>query len=183
MSFTTDPLIPETIELTVKVVKICVRNGVNVKLLTKYGGFEDSFFNLFNGSESELKAHIAFGFILTGHNEWELGTPSNEKRIESMRRQHSLSYRTFESDEPIIDFGSTMKMITETLDCCDLYKIGLPSGGSVKYVKKEAQDFFRGLKQLPGQPKIYLDSLVRLLETDRNTLPANFVGKDYDMFQ
>lgn len=184
MSFTTDPLLPETIGLTLKVIEICTKNGVNVKLLTKCGGFEGSFFNLFNGSESELKAHVAFGFTLTGHNEWEPGAPGNEKRIESMRKLHSCGYRTFESDEPIMDFGSTMKMITETLDCCDLYKIGLMSGGGVTYDPKEAQDFLRGLKQLPGQPKIYLkDSLVRLLKLDRNTLPSNFVGKDYDMFQ
>ena len=184
MSFTTDPLIPETIGLTVKVVEICIKNSVNVKLLTKYGGFEDSFFNLFNGSVSELKEHVAFGVTLTGHNEWEPGAPSNEKRIESMRKLHSLGYRTFESDEPIIDFKSTMKMITETLDCCDFYKIGLMSGGGVKYDLKKGRKFLKGLKRLPGQPKIYLkDSLVSFLGIDRNMLPRNFVERNYNIFK
>ena len=184
MSFTTDPLIPETIGLTVKVVEICTRNGVNVKLLTKCGGFEEGFFTLFTGSEDKLKKHVVFGFTLTGHDELEPGAPDNKKRIESMRRLHSWDYRTFSSMEPIVDFGFTMEMITETLDCCDLYKIGLMSGGGAKYDLKEGQNFLRDLKQLPGQPNIYLkDSLVSLLGIDRNTLPANFVGKDYDMFQ
>lgn len=184
LSFTTDPALPETLGLTVKAIEICIKNSVNVKLLTKCGEFEEQFFKLFTGSEDELKEHVAFGFTLTGHDELEPGAPSNEKRIESMRKLHSWGYRTFESDEPIVDFGSTMKMITETLDCCDLYKVGLMSGGSVKYDFQEAQDFFRDLKQLLGQPKIYLkDSLVKLLGIDRNALPDNFVGKDYNMFQ
>ena len=184
LSFTTDPALPETMGLTVKAIEICIKNSVNVKLLTKCGGFEERFFNLFTGSEDELKKHVAFGFTLTGHNELEPGAPSNEKRIGSMRKLHSWGYKTFESAEPIVDFGSTIRMITETLDCCDLYKIGLMSGGSVKYDLKEAQDFLRDLKQLPGQPKIYLkDSLGKLLGIDRNTLPSNFVEKDYNMFQ
>ena len=183
LSFTTDPALPETMGLTVKAIEICIKNSVNVKLLTKCGGFEERFFNLFTGSEDELKKHVAFGVTLTGHNELEPGAPSNEKRIESMRILHSLGYKTFESDEPIVDFGSTMRIITDTLDCCDLFKIGLMSGGSVKYDFQEAQDFFRDLERLPRQPKIYLkDSLVKLLGIDRNTLPSNFVGKDYNMF-
>lgn len=183
-SFTTDPALPETLGLTVKAIEICIKNSVNVKLLTKCGGFEERFFNLFTGSEDELKKHVTFGFTLTGHDELEPGAPSNEKRIGSMRKLHSWGYKTFESDEPIVDFDSTMRMITETLDCCDLFKIGLMSGGSVKYDLKEAQDFFRDLKQLQGQPKIYLkDSLVKFLGVDRNTFPPNFVGKDYNMFQ
>lgn len=184
LSFTTDPALSTTLGLTVKAIEICIKNSVNVKMLTKCGGFEEQFFNLFTGSEDELKEHVAFGFTLTGHNELEPGAPSKEKRIESMRKLHALGYKTFESDEPIVDFSSTMRMITETLDCCDLYKIGLMSGGSVKYDLQEAQDFLRDLKQLPGQPKIYLkDSLVKLLGIDRNTLPSNFVEKDYNMFQ
>lgn len=42
-SFTTDPLLPETMGLTAQAVKICVENGVNVKLLTKRADFIDKF--------------------------------------------------------------------------------------------------------------------------------------------
>ena len=186
-SFTTDPLLPETMELTVQGVKTCVENGVNVKVLTKRADFMDNFFGLLasygNFDEDQYREHTAFGFTLTGHDELERGASSNIERIGAMEELHNRGYRIFASIEPIVDFPSSMQMINGSLPFCDLYKIGLMSGNGVTYDPIEAQTFLSELQQFPGQPKIYLkNSLIRLLGVDRKTLPENFVESNYNMF-
>ena len=186
-SFTTDPLLPETMELTAQGVKTCVENGVNVKVLTKRADFIDNFFGLLasygNFDEDQYREHMAFGFTLTGHDELERGASSNIERIGAMEELHNRGYRIFASIEPIVDFPSSMQMIKGSLPSCDLYKIGLMSGNGVTYDSVEAQTFLSELQQFPGQPKIYLkNSLIRLLGVDRKTLPENFVESNYNMF-
>ena len=186
-SFTTDPLLPETMELTAQGVKTCVENGVNVKVLTKRADFIDNFFGLLasygNFDEEQYREYTAFGFTLTGHDELERGASSNIERISAMEELHNRGYRIFASIEPIVDFPSSMQMINSSLPFCDLYKIGLMSGNGVTYDPVEAHTFLSELPQLPGQPKIYLkNSLVRFLGVDRKILPENFVESNYNMF-
>ena len=186
-SFTTDPLLPETMELTAQGVKTCVENGVNVKVLTKRADFIENFFGLLSGygnfDEDLYKKHVAFGFTLTGHDELESGASSNIERIGAMEKLHNRGYRIFASIEPIVDFPSSMQMINGSLPFCDLYKIGLMSGNGITYDPVEAQTFLLELQQLSGQPKIYLkNSLIRLLGVDRKTLLENFVESNYNMF-
>lgn len=75
-SFTTDPLLLKTMGLTAQAVKICVENGVNVKLLTKRADFIDKFFGLlvsYDNFDVELYLkHLVFGFTLTGDDDWNL---------------------------------------------------------------------------------------------------------------
>lgn len=186
-SFTTDPLLPETMELTAQGVKTCVENGVNVKVLTKRADFIENFFGLLSGygnfDEDLYKKHVAFGFTLTGHDELESGASSNIERIGAMEKLHNRGYRIFASIEPIVDFPSSMQMINGSLPFCDLYKIGLMSGNGITYDPVEAQTFLSELQQLSGQPKIYpKNSLIRLLGVDRKTLSENFVESNYNMF-
>ena len=186
-SFTTDPLLPETMQLTAQGVKACVENGVNVKVLTKRADFMDNFFGLLasygNFDEEQYRKHTAFGFTLTGHDELESGASSNIERIGAMEKLHNRGYRIFASIEPVVDFPSSMQMINGSLPFCDLYKIGLMSGNGITYDPVEAQSFLSELQQLPGQSKIYLkNSLIRLLGVDRKTLPENFVESNYNMF-
>lgn len=118
-SFTTDPLLPETMELTAQGVKTCVENGVNVKVLTKRADFIENFFGLLSGygnfDEDLYKKHVAFGFTLTGHDELESGASSNIERIGAMEKLHNRGYRIFASIEPIVDFPSSMQMINGSL--------------------------------------------------------------------
>lgn len=187
-SFTTDPLLPETMGLTAQAVKICVENGVNVKLLTKRADFIDKFFGLLvsygNFNVELYLKHLAFGFTLTGHDELEPGASSNGERIQAMKELNELGYKTFASIEPIVDFQSSMSMIKASFPFCNLYKIGLMSGKGINYNFLEAKQFLSELQLLPNSVKIYLkDSLVKLLGVDRATLQANFVSSDYNMFQ
>ena len=51
------------------------------------------------------------------------------------------------------------------------------------YGKADVRNLVDELQKLPRKPKIYLkDSVVKMLDLDRKTLPDNFVGSDYNMF-
>lgn len=184
--FTTDPLLPETMGLTVKAVGICMEKGINVKLLTKRADFVDEFFRLLSAvegyDEEVCKRHLAFGFTLTGYDELEGNSSPNLDRIKTMKLLHERSYRIFVSAEPVIDPKTSLQVIRDTLGFCDLYKVGLLSGKK-DYGKDDVQDLVDELLKLPEKPKIYLkDSVVGMLKLDRSTLPDNFVGSDYNMF-
>lgn len=185
--FTTDPLLPETMGLTVRAVRICMEKGINVKLLTKRADFVDEFFRLLSaveGYDEEIcKRHIAFGFTLTGCDGQEGNSSPNPERISTMKQLHARGYRTFVSAEPVIDPKTSLQVIRDTLGFCDLYKVGLLSGKK-DYGKADVQDLVDELQKLPGKPKIYLkNSVTGMLKRDRNTLPDNFVGNDYNMFE
>ena len=184
--FTTDPLLPETMGLTARAVGICMEKGINVKLLTKRADFVEPFFGLLSakeGYDEELcKKHIAFGFTLTGHDELEGNSSPNLDRICTMKLLHDRGYRTFVSAEPVIDPKTSLLIIRETLDFCDLYKVGLLSGEK-DYGKVKVRNLVDELLGLPEKPKIYLkNSVVKMLKLDRKTLPDNFVESDYNMF-
>lgn len=185
-SFTTDPLLPETMGLTAKAVRICMENGVNVKLLTKRADFVVPFFDYLSAGggfdEEVCKKHVAFGFTLTGHDDLEGNSSPNLDRISTMKQLHDRGYRTFVSAEPVIEPETSLLIIRETLDFCDLYMVGLLSGEK-DYGKGDVRNLVNELLGLPGEPKIYLkDSVVKMLKLDRSTLPENFVGSDYNMF-
>ena len=60
--------------------------------------------------------------------------------------------------------------------------VGLLSGKK-DYGKADVRNLVDELQKLLGKPKIYLkDSVVKMLKLDRSTLPDNFVGSDYNMF-
>lgn len=188
-SFTTDPMLPETSELTWRAIMDCNDLGVPVKVLTKRAEWVEDYVHFINHSNSENEDRewrelIAFGFTLTGHDELEPGASTNYERIAAMKLLHEAGFKTFASIEPIIYFNSSFSMIAMTLDYCDLYKIGLLSGG--KYDKNELQHFVNKLKCLPDNPKIYLkESIRKKLCYDPLAwgLGENFVEADYNMFK
>lgn len=193
-TFTSDPMLPETIRLTFVAVQKCVYHDVPVKILTKVADFGEWWFGQLT-SESSMKEqllhiaytqNVAFGFTLTGHDELEPNASTNDERIKSMKILHEAGYKTFASIEPIIDFNSSIRMIKETAGACDLYKIGLLSGG--KYDKTEALTFYYSLIPLLSNTdcRVYFkDSFINLIGLDRQMLASTWskaVGRDYNMF-
>lgn len=187
-TFTSDPMLPETIGLTVRAIKICVYNSVNVKILTKRADFAERFFrplcskNVLNENLMHMAytRHVAFGFTLTGHDELESNASSNSERIEAMKILHEGGYKTFASIEPIIDLGSSLSMIHSTVDFCNLYKVGLLSGK--KYDWRELRGFMLACTSF--ESKFYFkDSFISQADLDRANLPQSCVGRDYDMFK
>jgi hypothetical protein len=97
-----------------------------------------------------------------------------------MKELHNAGLKTFASIEPVIDFESSLNVINQTVKFCDLYKIGLLSGG--KYSREEAVKFMALVHQA-GCKKIYWkDSFMNLCQR-ANGLPWNCVGRDYNMFE
>lgn len=134
-SFTTDPLIPEAIGLTLSAIGFCVDMGIPVKVLTKNAGFIDYPRFQLQMKAAGAKDCIQFGFTLTGRDDMEPNASSNMERIEAMEKLHGMGFKTFASIEPVIDWQHASMVIHLTLGCCDHYKIGLRSG-----VKKDYYD-------------------------------------------
>jgi len=190
-TFTSDPMLKETIKLTFLAVQKCVYYDVPVKILTKVADFGEWWFSQLT-SESSIKEQIihlaytknvAFGFTLTGHDELEPGASTNSDRIKSMKILHEAGYKTFASIEPIIDFNSSRKMIEETLPFCDLYKIGLESGK--RYAIENIHLFLHQVSIMTRawQNKIYFkNSFIEQSKINRSNLPDNCVNRDYNLF-
>lgn len=184
-SFTTDPMIFGTVSLTCEAVRICIKNDVPVKILSKSAKYEESFLaNILDLTWDK----IAFGFTLTGHDELEPGASSNSERISAMKKLHDAGFKTFASIEPVIDIHSSYRMIEETHEFCDLYKIGPESGK--KYSINDVRELYAKVNILlacRSQAKAYWkDGYVKLLGISRENDLSSFrctVGRDYNMFE
>ena len=184
-SFTTDPMLPETNQLTLDAIEIAAKYGVKSKILTKRADFITYGMMYPHPDWTHV---IAFGFTLTGHDELEPHASTNTERIEAMRKLHEAGFKTFASIEPVIDIKSSMSMIYRTAHFCDLYKIGLESGkkyknkpiNEINYFLRNIISYFKNDKL---ETKVYFkDSLLQQAGIKREELPNNCVGRDYNMF-
>ena len=183
-SFSTDPMLKETIWLTFKAATLCLSEGIPVKILTKVAKYDEIVCSKMERAFKGYEHRIAFGFTLTGHDELEPGASTNQERIEAMKKLHDAGFKTFASIEPIIDFDSSWKMIENSAPYCSLYKIGLESGK--RYFKRELLQFIHNINWLfeDSTIKIYFkDTLLSLAEIDRNSLGAHCVSRDYNLFK
>lgn len=188
-SFTTDPMLPETIKLTWKAAYIASEKKVPVKFLTKKAEWVEPYLRYYAQLTAKRYMKIdqqfyAFGFTLTGHDELEPGASTNAERIEAMKKLHDAGFKTFASIEPIIDFDSSYKMILATLGDCDLYKVGLQSGK--KYNKSEIHDYLSRMMLMvyAHDSKLYFkDSLLKQCGISRETLNDPCVNRDYNLFK
>ncbi len=180
-SFTTDPCLKETFELTAFAVNYCMMLDIPVKILTKQFISDFTLFNWVHlDNQENYKKLIAIGHTLTGHDELEKNADTNKRRIESMKTLHNSGFKTFASIEPIIDFNSSLQMIIQSLEYCDLYKIGLESGK--KYNKKELLEFIKNVNSF--ERKVYWkDGLLKSANIEISDLPINCVNRDYNIFK
>ena len=166
-TFSSDPMIPETRELTWSCIMYAISRGVRCQVLTKNADFHHDFSELVCNPINRLKDNIAFGFTLTKHDELEPGASTTGQRIACMNRLHSLGYRTFASLEPIVDPSSTLAVFQRTKGFCDLYKVGLMSGVSKDYYDKAEVRRMAESMAGSGKPVYFKKSL-----TDYLDLPA-----------
>lgn len=148
-SFTTDPMLPRSRNLTIACITIAVESDIPVTVLTKMADFVDDFIELF--PEGEYRDHVIVGFTLTGHDEMESHAAANVMRVEAMRRLHDAGFKTFASLEPVIDVRTTLDMFTLIRDynCCDHVKVGLQSGRKTPYNPKDIKMLYDTIKQSP----------------------------------
>lgn len=145
-SFSTDPLCTDAFGLTWQCVRYATKEyGIPVKILTKNADFTAQQMLWLNMVPMERRQLIAFGFTLTGRDDWEPYASKNIERVRMMRVLHKMGYKTFASIEPIVDFDSSLKMIKKTLRFCDQYLIGLMSkrqaNGLPPYSEEECARF------------------------------------------
>lgn len=189
-TFTSDPMLDLTMDMTMFAVQMCIANGVPVKILTKNA--ENTLFcsgaDGMSGETQRLmmdnSKQVAIGFTLTGHDELELGASTNAERIEAMKKLHDAGFKTWASIEPIIDISHSKLMIEKSAGFCHLYKIGLESGKH--YTKQELRDFIQWCvsgSALPTKMKFYFkDSLLKVAGVSRDKLPYNCVERDFNIF-
>ena len=195
-TFTSDPFIAETRELTIRAIDYAIDRAVPCKILTKRADI--SIPGTWHHYD-HLRNRLAFGFTLTGHDELEPGASTNAERIATMRKLHNLGFKTFASIEPIVTLFESEMMIQMTLDCCNLYKIGLMSGKR-PYSRDEVTLFCsrvdamiakrNSFVPLPSEnpynkPKVYWkDSVLEYIGMDRESICTCMfhVGADYNIF-
>lgn len=202
-TFTSDPCLAETQNLTWKASMFAMEHDVPVKLLTKNA--ERWVDNIIDNMHDDWKKYLAIGFTLTGHDELEPGASTNAERIRAMKDLHNAGFKTWASIEPIIDLDTSLDIIRKSYDFCDLFKIGLESGK--KYDKQELQSFICKVLMKPDNEfdkneymarrmlninphkaivttkSIYFkDSLLKAAGCDRGNLPSNCVERDFNIF-
>lgn len=183
-SFTTDPLLPETIKLTEYAIDMATDFDVPVKILTKRADWIDY---LLPRLPINMHYKFAFGFTLTGHDELEPGASTNQERIEAMKKLHDAGFKTFASIEPMIDKFSGYQMVEKSVEFCDLYKIGPESGK--KYSINDIRELFAKVNILlacRSKAKVYWkDGYLKLLSMTREdclSLSSCTVDRDYNIF-
>jgi len=133
-SFTTDPMIPETIELTMQSLLFLQDMGIPSYVLTKNADFID--YELFHTYMIGLTARglLHFGFTLTGRDDMEPKASLNADRIATMKRlKLHFGCHTWASIEPVIDWQSAERVVREAMTWCDHFKLGLRSGVKKDY--------------------------------------------------
>ena len=136
LSFTTDPMIDETRELTNIAISEATVRDIPVWVLTKCSTFiydECNFMAWMDAINPIYRDRIHFGFTLTGRDDMEPKANTNADRIMAMRRMHLMGFSTFASIEPVIDWQSAERVVREAMTWCDHFKLGLRSGVKKDY--------------------------------------------------
>ena len=181
-SFTTDPLLEETSDLTWQAAYFAMDNDVPVQILTKcVGRWVDQ---LCEEVHPSWRKYLAIGFTLTGYDEMEGNSSSTKQRMNAMRKLHKAGYKTFASMEPVVDFLMTLSLINLSIGSCNLYKIGLMSGKEYNAKDRTKAEFLIAIIKRFDKERFYLkDSMVKYLNLNRIELPHHFVDRDYNLFQ
>ena len=189
LSFTTDPLIKETRELTSIAITEALMRDIPVMLLTKDATFvkdECDFMAWMDAINIIHRDKVAFGFTLTGRDDMEPGASSNLERIHAMYAMSKRGFKTWASIEPIIDFTSSLEMIRMTTGFCNHYKIGLRSGVKRDYYDDDKlMSFLWELVELKKNHfmSFYLKDSIRKRLGESNMIELLSVGKGYNIFE
>ena len=160
LSFTTDPLIEETRDLTTRAIIEAVMRDIPVYILTKDAAFvkdECDFMAWMEQIRLPYRDLVHFGFTLTGRDDMEPNASTNRERIMAMSELPVKGFPTFASIEPVIDWDSAERMVRESVTWCSHYKLGLRSG-----VKKDYYDV--------GESGAAIERIVKTCEAHGRTI-------------
>lgn len=203
-SFTTDPMLPETIDLTMMCVSFATGIDVPCQILTKRSDWtrikepqnpwgpttRENFAPrlLYTDTLRSYKDLVAVGFSISGHDELEPNADLNMNRIEGMKFLHYSGIKTFASFEPVVTFERATEYLHYAEPYCDLFKFGLMSGDAHVYDRYDMparlEEFVKETTTFLSQnekPVFWKKSI-----TDRlRFIPQgeNIVGPDYSLFK
>ena len=168
LSFSTDPLILNTRELTGIAITEALVRDIPVWILTKDSSFiyDEEFMGYIDIVNPNFRDRIHFGFTLTGRDDMEPHASTNLDRINAIRWMNIKGFSTFASIEPVIDWKSAERVVQESLPYCDHYKLGLRSGVKKNYynVDESGAAIMRIVKTVELSKKtIYLKESTRKL--------------------
>ena len=187
-NFTSDPFLKETIELNLKAMRECEDLGIPVIALTKQTWWSRNGSPSLDFNMCQIPSNVNMGFTLTGHDELEKGAATNQERIEAMgyfavaKNTSHAGNKIWASIEPVIDIKSSIKMIKETLEFVDHYKIGTLSGA--KYDKDDLSNFVHAMAPvITGYATVYFkDEILKQAGISREFLNSYWSGcvdRDY----
>lgn len=181
LSFTTDPMIDETRNLTCTAITEATMRDIPVWVLTKNSTFiydETNFMAWMDAINLIYRDRIHFGFTLTGRDDMEPHASTNLDRINAMRWMNIKGFSIFASIEPVIDWRHARMMVECSLEYCDHYKIGLRSG-----VKKDYYNVLESGMYISDITKMITDAgkTVYLKESTRKLLQRNFEADYYNI--
>ncbi len=149
-SFSTDPMLPETIDLTLRCALHALCHDVPVQILTKTTDWifdTEALANLY-----PYRHLLRFGFTFTGYDDRESGAPTNSHRQVALIYLHRSGFHTFASMEPVIDFGKSLAIIYTIASNCEEFRIGLLSPSSRNRYNWHACDrFIRAINDLAAR--------------------------------
>ena len=174
-SFTTDPLLPSTRELTIEATLYALSQGVQVSILTKCADMQP----LIERIPETQRRDVAIGFTLTGADDLEPNAATNKERMQAMRQMFILGFRTYASIEPVIEPSDSMAVITKISDFCELFKVGVLSG-TKKYTPSDIREMVNKMAQMPDCRFYLKDSLIKFAGISREELDGvMFVTTEY----
>lgn len=123
LSFTTDPYHPGDNSLTRATIQVLKDHGLGFCTLTKGGRRALRDIDLFRPHRD------AFACTLTSVDtnfakKWERGAAAPADRIAALKEFHEAGIFTWVSLEPVLDTEATMRVIEETHQFVDLFKVG-----------------------------------------------------------
>lgn len=124
LCFTCDPYQPLDVEeqVTRETIKIIKEAGLNVCILTKGGSRALRDIDLLG--EGDAFATTLTFLDDTRSLEWEPSAALPADRIATLRKFHEAGIDTWVSLEPVIDPAEALKIIHQTHEFVDLYKVG-----------------------------------------------------------
>lgn len=151
-TFTSDPCLPETIDLNMACMSEAMNQGIPCTLLTKRADFMGTgAWNSLCDSVKNVREKLRVGFTLTGRDDLEPYASPNSDRLEAMKVLHSDGFYTWASVEPVMDLTASYGMVAASREFCQFYKIGLPSGCRIPYSADECKEFVKAVWALiPG---------------------------------
>lgn len=181
LSFTTDPMIDETQELTCSAILTAILKDIPVWVLTKSSLFiyNTATMRTLGLIDLDKRLSIHFGFTLTGHDEMEPRASTNDNRIMAMRWMSFMGFSTFASIEPVISWEAAERMVRKSVRWCDHYKLGLRSG-----VKKDYYDIAESGAAIERIVQMVENSgkTIYLKESTRRLLQQYFQPGAYEAF-